>query len=66
MRERTDPMSNAFSSSGRSLVIVFILRSRLGIDVARFQFGVGADVRRTTGSTSDTTANVGVFTRHAF
>ena len=45
---------------------LFILRSRLGIDVARFQFGVGADVRRDTGSTSGTTANVGVFARHAF
>jgi hypothetical protein len=44
----------------------FILRSRLGMDVARFQFGVGADVRRTTGSTPGTTANVGVFTRYAF
>ena len=47
-------------------VAAFTVRSRLGLDVARWQFGVGADVRRTTGIDSTTTANIGVFSRHAF
>lgn len=44
----------------------FTVRSRLGIDAARWQFGVGADVRRSTGAASAAPANVGVFTRYAF
>jgi hypothetical protein len=44
----------------------FTVRSRLGIDVARWQFGVGADVRRSTGAASAAPANVGIFTRYAF
>ncbi len=44
----------------------FTVRSRLGIDVARWQFGVGADVRHFTGAASTTTTNIGLFTRHAF
>jgi hypothetical protein len=44
----------------------FTVRSRLGIDVARWQFGVGADVRRSTGAASTAPTNVGVFMRYAF
>ena len=44
----------------------FTLRSRLGIDVARWQFGVGAVIRHSVGAASTTTTNIGLFTRHAF
>ena len=44
----------------------FTMRSRLGIDVARWQVGVGVDLRHFTGAASATTTNIGLFTRHAF
>jgi len=45
---------------------VMTLRSRLGIDRARWQLGIGVDLRRSTGVGSTTTANLGLFARHSF
>lgn len=42
------------------------LRGRIGLSRARWQAGVGADLRRTATAGTATTANVGVFVRHAF